>query len=165
MAAVKKPIPPKTKKPLIKLPTFGKPAVAKPVAPKAGSMDDKIKKLNEEKAAAMAKGGQLKTAAKPAVKKPAVDTLAAAKKSEAMKGAAQARLDAMKAAAPKIKAHHKLTADETLSHLALKYYGHATPEYWDVIYQANKALIGANPAAVRVGMDLVIPELPATLKK
>ncbi len=60
---------------------------------------------------------------------------------------------------------HKLAADETLSHVALKYYGHATPEYWQLIYNANKAAIGDNPAYVRVGMELVIPPLPENMKK
>jgi nucleoid-associated protein YgaU len=66
--------------------------------------------------------------------------------------------------APKIIAKHKLTAEETLSHLSLKYYGHATRDYWMVIYEANKDQIGDNPAHVRVGMELVIPELPDNLK-
>ena len=59
---------------------------------------------------------------------------------------------------------HILTSEETLSHLSLKYYGHATREYWMVIYEANKAAIGDNPAHVRTGMKLIIPELPAYLK-
>jgi nucleoid-associated protein YgaU len=67
-------------------------------------------------------------------------------------------------AAPKIIAKHKLTADETLSHLSLKYYGHATREYWMVIYEANKEQIGDNPAYVQVGMEILIPELPDNLK-
>lgn len=67
--------------------------------------------------------------------------------------------------APKIIATHKLTADETLSHLSLKYYGHATRDYWMVIYEANKEQIGDNPAHVRVGMEIKIPELPENLKE
>jgi len=67
-------------------------------------------------------------------------------------------------AQPKVIAKHKLTAEETLSHLSLKYYGHATRDYWMVIYEANKEQIGDNPAHVRVGMELVIPELPDALK-
>ncbi len=66
--------------------------------------------------------------------------------------------------APKIIATHKLTAEQTLSHLSLKYYGHATRDYWMVIYEANKDQIGDNPAHVRVGMELLIPELPENLK-
>jgi nucleoid-associated protein YgaU len=67
-------------------------------------------------------------------------------------------------AAPKIIAKHKLTSEETLSHLSLKYYGHATRDYWMVIYEANKDQIGDNPAHVRVGMEILIPELPDNLK-
>ena len=49
---------------------------------------------------------------------------------------------AQQAAAPKFIAKHELKADETLSHLSLKYYGHATPPYWRLIYEANKKVIG-----------------------
>lgn len=66
--------------------------------------------------------------------------------------------------APKIIAHHKLTADQTLSHVALKYYGSAYKPYWMVIYNANKDKIGDNPAHVHEGMELDIPELPPDLK-
>ena len=67
--------------------------------------------------------------------------------------------------APKIIAEHTFKSDESLSHLALKYYGHATQPYWMVIYEANKAAIGDNPNRVKVGTVLKIPELPAELKK
>ncbi len=76
---------------------------------------------------------------------------------------AKARRDAM--AAPKFIAEHKLTADETLSHLSLKYYGSATRPYWMVIYEANKEVIGDNPAHVYPGLVVNIPELPEELKK
>jgi nucleoid-associated protein YgaU len=65
---------------------------------------------------------------------------------------------------PELLAEHKLTADETLSHLALKYYGHATPPYWKVIYEANKELIGDNPNRVRPGMVIKVPALPPDFK-
>ena len=68
------------------------------------------------------------------------------------------------AVAPIFIAEHTLTADETLSHLALKYYGHATPAYWQVIYQANKELIGDNPNRVRAGMVIKVPKLPEGFK-
>lgn len=58
-----------------------------------------------------------------------------------------------------------MQADESLSHLALKVYGHATPPYWKLIYEANKAAIGDNPNRVKVGLKLNIPELPDDLKK
>ena len=68
------------------------------------------------------------------------------------------------AVAPTFIAEHTLTADETLSHLALKYYGHATPAYWQVIYLANKELIGDNPNRVRPGMVIKVPKLPDGFK-
>jgi nucleoid-associated protein YgaU len=88
----------------------------------------------------------------------------AAESAAAVKMRAQQAAYMKAQAAPKILAKHKLTAEQTLSHLSLKYYGHATREYWMVIYEANKAAIGPNPAHVRVGMELIIPELPDALK-
>ncbi len=60
---------------------------------------------------------------------------------------------------------HTLADDEILSHLALKYYGHATKKYWSLIYEANKEAIGSNPNKVRPGTVLRIPVLPADMKK
>jgi len=71
---------------------------------------------------------------------------------------------AAQAAKPKILATHKLTSKESLSHLALQYYGHATEPYWRLIYEANKDAIGANPNKVRVGTLLEIPVLPDAMK-
>ena len=65
----------------------------------------------------------------------------------------------------KVIAEHTVGDRDTLSHLALKYYGHATKPYWMVIYEANKDLIGSNPNRVKVGLKLKIPELPADFKK
>ena len=62
-------------------------------------------------------------------------------------------------------AEHTLKPDESLSHLALKYYGSAYEPYWRVIYEANKAVIGDNPGRVRPGTVLKIPVLPDELKK
>ncbi len=47
----------------------------------------------------------------------------------------------------------------------MKYYGHSTPPYWKLIYEANKELIGKNPNKIIVGWKLKIPELPEELKK
>lgn len=66
---------------------------------------------------------------------------------------------------PKFIAEHEVKAEETLSHLALKYYGNATRPYWMLIYEANKEVIGSNPSIIRPGMALNIPELPEELKK
>lgn len=56
-------------------------------------------------------------------------------------------------------AEHTMKPDETLSHLALKYYGSAVREKWMVIYEANKEAIGPDPAHVRPGTVLKIPKL------
>jgi len=84
---------------------------------------------------------------------------------EAAKKAEEWRAKQAEAAKPKIIAEHKLTETETLSHLSLKYYGSAIRDYWMVIYEENKEEIGDNPAHVRVGMTIRIPELPEELKK
>lgn len=84
---------------------------------------------------------------------------------EAERKAAADAQAAEAASASSMIAEHKLTAEETLSHLALKYYGSAYEPYWRVIYEANKDLIGDNPARVRPGMMIKIPPLPDELKK
>ena len=61
---------------------------------------------------------------------------------------------------PKYIAKHTVTADETLSHIALKYYGSAVKEKWMLIYEANKGVIGDDPGRIRPGQVLNIPELP-----
>ncbi len=57
-------------------------------------------------------------------------------------------------------AEHVMKPDETLSHLALKYYGSAIRDKWMIIYEANKDAIGPDPAHVRPGTVLKIPKLP-----
>jgi nucleoid-associated protein YgaU len=122
----------------------------------AGEADAYYRKMEADKKAAAAK-----PATTPAVKTP--QEIAADK--AAYEKYQQQQMAMLKSTvAPKIIAKHKLTAEETLSHLSLKYYGHATRDYWMVIYEANKEQIGDNPAHVRVGMELVIPELPENLK-
>ena len=69
------------------------------------------------------------------------------------------------AARAQVMAEHTLKPDETLSHVALKYYGSATDPYWRLIYEANKVVIGDNPSRVRPGMVLKIPVLPDSMKK
>jgi len=51
---------------------------------------------------------------------------------------------------------HRVRFAETLSSLAVKYYGDAT--LWEHIYQANRHYI-ANPNALDPGQSLVIPRL------
>jgi len=64
----------------------------------------------------------------------------------------------------KVMTTHKVAAGETLSHLALKYYKHATPPYWQLILEQNKEALQGNERNVREGMELEIPELPEDLK-
>ena len=70
---------------------------------------------------------------------------------------------ARKVALLKTKAEHKVAAGETLSALALKYYG-KTKDYWMLIYEANKAAIGENPNVIKAGMVLKVPDLPEDMK-
>ncbi len=62
-----------------------------------------------------------------------------------------------------ILATHTVSGDETLSHIALRYYGHATPPYYKLIYEFNKAVIGDNMNIIRAGQVLEIPQLPEEL--
>lgn len=66
----------------------------------------------------------------------------------------------IKSKSAKFMAEHTVAADETLSHISLKYYGSAVKDKWMIIYEANKATIGDNPNRIRPGMVLKIPELP-----
>ena len=87
------------------------------------------------------------------------------KSAEQARKTAEAASAAQAAAKAQVMTEHTLKADETLSHLSLKYYGSAYEPYWRVIYEANKDLIGDNPARVRPGMVIKIPVLPEELKK
>ena len=60
-------------------------------------------------------------------------------------------------------AEHTVKPDDTLSGLALKYYGNAGKKYYMVIYEANKKLIGDDPNVIVNGTVLKIPELPKGL--
>lgn len=53
---------------------------------------------------------------------------------------------------------HTVKDGETLGHIAQKYYGSAEKSQWMKIYEANKALIGADPGMIKPGQELVIPE-------
>jgi nucleoid-associated protein YgaU len=77
---------------------------------------------------------------------------------------ARAREAAEKMKAAKVIAEHVVKPDETLSHIALKYYGHATPPYWQYVYDTNKEAIGPNMKLMQIGTKLVIMELPEELK-
>ncbi len=57
----------------------------------------------------------------------------------------------------KFIATHTVQPNETLSDLALKYYGSASREKWMIIYEANKGVIGDNPGLLKPGWVLKIP--------
>lgn len=66
---------------------------------------------------------------------------------------------------PKIIATHVVDEENpTLSHIALKYYKHATPPYWQYLLEHNTEVLNGNERNVRVGMELEIPELTEELK-
>lgn len=83
--------------------------------------------------------------------------------------ARQAEFEAKKREAEEAKknaiiAEHTVTSDDTLSHIALQYYGHATPTYYKLIYEFNKDVIGNNMNVIKPGQVLRIPVLPDELK-
>ena len=78
--------------------------------------------------------------------------------------ARKAEYEARKADAAAFIGDHTVTADDTLSHIALKFYGHATPPYYKLIYEANKDVIGDNMNVIVPGQVLRIPALPEELK-
>lgn len=59
----------------------------------------------------------------------------------------------------------ELDYETTLSHLALKYYGHATPKYYNYIWEHNKDLLGDSPNNSKPGMKIKIPKLPPDFDK
>ncbi len=63
-----------------------------------------------------------------------------------------------------ITVHTVKSNNQTLSHVALKYYKHATPPYWQYLLEHNKEVLGGSEKNIRMGMKLEIPELPDELK-
>ncbi len=63
-----------------------------------------------------------------------------------------------------ITVHTVESNNQTLSHVALKYYKHATPPYWQYLLEHNKEVLGGSEKNIRMGMKLEIPELPDELK-
>jgi ABC-type amino acid transport substrate-binding protein len=59
---------------------------------------------------------------------------------------------------PPVSKEYVVQKGDTLSHIAGKFYGDVSPRSWTRIYNANKAVIGANPSRIRIGMRLTIPE-------
>ena len=65
---------------------------------------------------------------------------------------------------PDLITTHTVESGETLSHVALKYYKHATPPYWKFLLEHNNEVLKGDEKNVRTGMKLEIPELPQNLK-
>jgi len=65
---------------------------------------------------------------------------------------------------PDIVTKHTVKSGETLSHVALKYYNHATPPYWKFLLEHNEEVLQGDEKSLREGMVLEIPELPENLK-
>ena len=55
-----------------------------------------------------------------------------------------------------ISQEYTVKSGDSLSAIAQKFYGNAGE--WDVIYQANKRIIGDNPNMIQVGQTLKIPK-------
>jgi nucleoid-associated protein YgaU len=88
-----------------------------------------------------------------------------AREAEARKAEQEARKAAEEEAKKKaIIATHVVKSGETLSHIALQYYKHATPPYYKLIYEFNKDVIGDNINIIIPGQELRIPVLPEELK-
>ena len=61
-------------------------------------------------------------------------------------------------ARPKAGAKYQVRSGDSLTRIAQEAYGSA--KYWELIYTANRSVIGSNPADLSVGMSLVIPKAP-----
>lgn len=57
-------------------------------------------------------------------------------------------------------ATHTVKEGETLSHIALRYYGNASEKHSMHIYNANRATIGGDPNMILAGQELTIPKPP-----
>lgn len=65
---------------------------------------------------------------------------------------------------PKILAEHTVQKGDTLSEIALKYYGNASRRHYMFLYNINKEVIGKDPDSLQVGMKLKVQELSERLK-
>ena len=123
------------------------------------NMDTK-KDSNEELKAAEAKIAQMEAQLK-AIKDKQVEQA----KEGRLQGFANKKAMLDSSLKPKIITVHTVESNnQTLSHVALKYYKHATPPYWQYLLEHNKEVLGGSEKNIRMGMKLEIPELPDDLK-
>jgi nucleoid-associated protein YgaU len=80
------------------------------------------------------------------------------------KGQEMAKETKQQEAGPKVIAEHTVVKGDTLSAIALRYYGNAGRRYYMYIYNKNKDVIGNDPDMIMVGIKLKIYELPEGLK-
>ena len=106
--------------------------------------------LNKGLADALNKGKKTTKGKMQSLKKGASDG------SDSLSKAAADLLKARKNAGEATKSYTVASGD-SLSAIAQKHYGSA--DKWQAIYEANKALIGDNPNAIKVGQELVLPDL------
>lgn len=128
---------------------------------KAKAEADAKAKAESERLAALAEKQKQEAAAKAQAEADA-QRIAEFQQKQREEAAAKAK-EAAKAAAEPLKVH-RVKADETLSHIALRYYGNAAKPFWMLIYEANKDVIGDNPGIIREGQEFKIPVLPDSMK-
>jgi len=86
-------------------------------------------------------------------------------KKDKVAGSSKANMLDKKFAKPKLITVHTVESDEqSLSHVALKYYKHATPPYWKYLLEHNKEVLKGSERNIYKGLKLEIPELPEELK-
>jgi len=59
---------------------------------------------------------------------------------------------------PTLRLTHRVEATDTLAAIAKAYYGEQ--RHWRILYEANRSIIGDDPNALPIGVELLIPPLP-----
>lgn len=111
--------------------------------------EDRVGAPSQPKAAAD------KPVAAPAAKTPVTEQLAATPAPALTPAVGTVSFSAP---ATEFLAEHKVVSGDSLSKIAQHYYGSGAR--WQLIYEANREVIGANPNLIRVGQVLKIPHLP-----
>jgi chromosome segregation ATPase len=126
-----------------------------------------IKDLLSQNVEAKKGGSEAELKAKAAEKKIAELEAKIKQLSQKDKVARTRKVDMLKKklAEPKIITEYTVASDdESLSHVALKFYKHATPPYWKYLLEHNKEVLKGSEKNIYKGLKLEIPELPEELK-